>query len=273
MLGRIRFAATALLAAVALVLLLPFHLLAINFGGRSAMKVAQLWQRFVCTLIGIRITVTGAPAGERPLLLLSNHTSWLDIPILAAVAPVSFIAKSEVAKWPVIGFLAKAQRSVFVDRTRRHATGAQADEVAGRLSKGDIIVLFAEGTSSDGNKVLPFRSALVGAAQRAIEGNGGATVQAVAIAYPKMLGLPLGRQHRPLVAWYGGASLAPHLARILSHGGVDVHVVFGPAQRLAAGDDRKRVTQEAGELVRKLVAGINAGRDPAEAFGAEPATS
>ena len=132
------------------------------------MKVAQLWQRFVCFLIGIRITVTGAPAAERPLLLLSNHNSWLDIPILAAVAPVSFIAKKEVAGWPVVGFLAKAQRSVFVDRTRRHATGAHADEVASRLSKGDIMVLFAEGTSSDGNKVLPFRSALVGAAQMAI---------------------------------------------------------------------------------------------------------
>ena len=102
--------------------------------------------------------------------------------------------------------------------------------MAGRLSKGDIIVLFAEGTSSDGNKVLPFRSALVGAAQRAIEDGGAATVQPVAIAYRKMLGLPLGRQHRPLVAWYGGTDLLPHLKRVLSEGGIDVHVVFGPAR-------------------------------------------
>ena len=264
MLGRIRFAGTIVLATLALALLLPFHFIAVARGGRSSMKVAQLWQIFVCFLIGIRVTITGAPAEERPLLLLANHTSWLDIPVLAGVAPLSFIAKSEVAAWPIVGFLARTQRTVFVERDRRHATGAQADEVAGRLSKGDIIVLFAEGTSSDGNKVLPFRSALVGAAQRAIADGGAATVQPVAIAYRKMLGLPLGRQHRPRVAWYGGTDLMPHLRRVLSEGGIDVHVVFGPPRRLAAGDDRKAVTREAGELVRRLVSTLNAGRPPSD---------
>jgi 1-acyl-sn-glycerol-3-phosphate acyltransferase len=260
LLGRIRFTGTIVLAALALVLLLPFHLIAVALGGRSSMRVAQLWQRFVCFLIGIRVTVTGAPAAERPLLLLANHTSWLDIPVLAGVAPLSFIAKSEVARWPVVGFLAKAQRTVFVERGKRHATGAQADEVAGRLSRGDIIVLFAEGTSSDGNRVLPFRSALVGAAQRAIADGGAANMQPVAVAYRRMLGLPLGRQHRPRVAWYGGTDLLPHLKRVLSEGGIDVHVVFGPPRRLAAGDDRKSVTREAGELVRRVVSTLNAGR-------------
>jgi 1-acyl-sn-glycerol-3-phosphate acyltransferase len=153
---------------------------------------------------------------------------------------------------------------VFVDRTRRHATGAQAGEIAGRLSKGDILVLFAEGTSSDGNKVLPFRSALVGAAQMAIGDGEAATIQPVAIAYQKMLGLPLGRQHRPLVAWYGGTDLLPHLKRVLSEGGIDVNVVFGPAHRLGTGDNRKKVTQEAGEMVRRTVAALNGGRSPEE---------
>lgn len=260
MVGSIRFVGTVTLAALALGLLLPFHLVAVRRGGHSTMKVAQLWQRFVCFLIGIRITVTGAPAGERPLLLLANHTSWLDIPVLASVAPLSFIAKSEVARWPVVGFLARTQRTVFVDRNNRHATGEKADEVAGRLSKGDIIVLFAEGTSSDGNRVLPFRSALVGAAQRAIGDGGVATVQPVAIAYRKMLGLPLGRQHKPRVAWYGGTDLLPHLKRVLSEGGIDVEVVFGPPHRLTAGEDRKALTRDAGDLVRRTVAALNAGR-------------
>ena len=264
MLGRIRLLATAGLAGLALAALLPFHLLNARFNRRSSMGVARLWQRFVCKLMGMRVAVTGAPADERPLLLLANHTSWLDIPVLASVAPVSFNAQREVADWPVVGFLARAQHTLFVDRKRRHATGAQADEVAGRLSGGDIIVLFAEGTSSDGNKVLPFRSALVGAAQRAIEGSGAATVQPVAIAYQRMLGLPLGRQHRPLVAWHGGSKLAPHVRRVLSEGGIDVQVVFGPPRRLGPDDDRKAVTREAGELVRRLVSGVNGGRSPAE---------
>jgi 1-acyl-sn-glycerol-3-phosphate acyltransferase len=98
-------------------------------------------------------------------------------------------------------------------------------------------------------------------------------VQPVAIAYQKMLGLPLGRQHRPLVAWYGGTDLLPHLKRILSEGGIDVNVVFGPARALSAADNRKAATQQAGELVRRLVAALNGGRDPAKvlaATGREP---
>jgi 1-acyl-sn-glycerol-3-phosphate acyltransferase len=266
MVGAVRFWGTAVLAGLAFVLLLPFHLVAVWTAGRHRMAVARLWQRFACFLMGIRITVTGAPARERPLLLLANHISWLDIPVLAAVAPVSFVAKQEVAGWPIVGFLAKAQRSVFIDRERRLATGAKADEVAGRLSRGDIIVLFAEGTSSDGNSVLPFRSALVGAAQRASAEGGSATVQPVAIAYQRILGLPLGRQHRPRVAWYGGMDLLPHLKGILSDGGIDVRVVFGPPWKVSASGDRKVLTQAAGQLVRRLVAGLNAGRPATEAL-------
>ena len=263
MLGTLRLVATAALAALSLLALLPFHLAGVAIGGRAASAVTIVWHRFVVRLIGIRVIVSGAPSRERPLLLLSNHMSWLDIPVLASVAPVSFIAKQEVAGWPVFGWLAKLQRSVFIDRKRRHSTGAAAAELAGRLSKGDIMVLFAAGTSGDGTRVLPFRSALVGAAQRALSGDGAATVQPVAIAYRKMLGLPLGRQHRPQVAWYGGSDLAPHLKRVLSLGAIDVHVLFGPARRLTAEDDRKRAAAEAGAFARRTVAAINAGRTDA----------
>jgi 1-acyl-sn-glycerol-3-phosphate acyltransferase len=241
------------------------------------MALAPAWHRLVLRLIGVRVHVTGELARERPLLLLSNHMSWLDIEVLGALAPVSFVAKKEVAGWPVFGWLARLQRSVFIDRDRRHTAGSQAEEMASRLSQGDIIVLFAEGTSSDGNRVLPFRSALVGAAQLAMAGEDGAegakaaTVQPVAIAYTRMGGLPLGRQHRPHVAWYGGMDLGPHLARVLAEGGVDVEVVFCPPRRLGAGADRKRVTAEAGALVRRLVAGLNAGHAP-EILLAEDAT-
>lgn len=264
MLGRMRLAATAVLAAAALVLLLPFHLIGMAVGGRAASVVTVFWHRFALTLMGVRVVVTGAPDAGRPLLLLANHVSWLDIPVLASLAPLSFVAKNEVAGWPVFGWLARLQRSVFVDRERRRATGEQADELAGRLSAGDIVVLFAEGTSSDGNRVLPFRSALVGAAQRAAAGGGEAVVQPVAIAYPRMLGLPVGRRHRPRIAWYGGMDLLPHLRHVLSLGGIDVHIVFGPAWRLAPGTDRKRVSAAAGAFVRRTVAALNAGRTPEE---------
>ncbi|MYZ47425.1 lysophospholipid acyltransferase family protein [Propylenella binzhouense] len=269
-LEQIRLWGTAVLAGLALAVLVPFHLAGVVIGGRAASAVTVLWHRFVMRLVGIRVHVTGEIARDRPLLLLANHISWLDITVLASVAPVSFVAKKEVAGWGVFGWLAKLQRSVFVDRERRHATGASAEEVAERLSAGDIILLFAEGTSSDGNRVLPFRSALVGAAQRLIEGGGGATVQPVAIAYRSMLGIPLGRQHRPEIAWYGDMDLLPHLSHLLGLGGIDVEIVFAPPRRLRASDDRKRVTAEAGQAVRRVVAGLNAGRRPEDLLAALP---
>ena len=271
MIGTVRFSITLVLATLSLLALLPFHFIAIAiaiaFRGPNAGAVAMRWHRFVLALMGIKVTVHGAPAPDRPLLLLSNHMSWLDIPVLASRAPLSFIAKQEVSGWPVIGWLAKLQRTVFVDRERRHRTGHVADQVAGRLARGDIIMLFAEGTSSDGNTVLPFRSALIGAAHKAMDDEGSATVQPVALAYTRMLGLPLGRQHRAKVAWFGGMDLMPHLKAVLASGAIDVEVVFGPPHDLTSRTDRKEVAAQAGAFVKTTVARLNAGRDPAPPAG------
>ena len=161
------------------------------------------YHRFVCRVMGVRITVQGAPSRMRPLLLASNHISWLDIPVISAVAPVSFIAKSEVAGWPVIGWLAKLQRSVFVARERRSQTGVITRHIADRLGRGDAMLLFPEGTTSDGNRIRTFRSALVGAAEALVaDGGDGAAIhiQPMALAYTRINGLPLGRPERPHIA-------------------------------------------------------------------------
>jgi len=262
MIGTVRLSITILLATLSLLALLPFHFIAIAIGGSNAGAVAMRWHRFALFLMGVRVSVRGTLAPGRPLLLLSNHMSWLDIPVLASRVPLSFIAKKEVASWPVIGWLAKLQRSVFVDRQRRHRTAQVADQVAGRLARGDIIVLFAEGTSSDGNTVLPFRSALIGAAHKALDGEESATVQPVALAYTRVQGLPLGRQHRTKVAWFGDMDLAPHLKAVLANGAIDVEVVFGPPHDLTLQTDRKAVAVEAGAFVKKTVARLNTGHDP-----------
>ena len=99
------------------------------------------------------------------MFLISNHVSWIDISVLSAVAPVSFVAKQEVASWPFVSWLAKLQRSVFIDRNRRSEVGDKANEILNRLAAGDHIVLFAEGTSSDGNSVIPFKTSLFAAAK------------------------------------------------------------------------------------------------------------
>ncbi|MEW6257905.1 MAG: lysophospholipid acyltransferase family protein [Pseudomonadota bacterium] len=220
------------------------------------------YHRGVLRLIGVRVRVHGAPAKGRPLLLLSNHASWLDITVVGSLFPLFFVAKSEVEKWPVIGLLAALQRTVFVDRQRRSATGAVNREIAARLAEGDPVVLFAEGTSDDGNRVLPFRSALVGAVRDAFDGERHVIVQPMAVAYVRLQGIPMGRSHRPVAAWTGDLDLGPHLLELLRQGAVDVDVTFGHARMLDGDADRKQVTRACEQDVRTLCAARLLGRIP-----------
>ncbi|GLK83358.1 lysophospholipid acyltransferase family protein [Ancylobacter defluvii] len=229
---------------------IPCQWVAVRFTLDARRWIPVLYHRFVLAMLGVKVRVIGAPAADRPLMILSNHVSWLDIAVLGAQFPLGFIAKSEVAGWPGIGLLARLQRTIFVDRQARAATGRVSAEIADRLDGGDPVVLFAEGTSSDGNRVLPFRSALVGAARPSAEGRP-ATLQPLAIAYVAQGGVPLGRARRPLVAWYGDMDLAPHLMEVLRRGGIEVELRFGAP---IAGTDRKTATSHAEAAVRAMMA-------------------
>lgn len=256
MIGRLR--AVLVLAGVgALTLaLLPPQLLAMAFRLPLRRTLPRLWHRSAAALIGLRIAVRGAPASGRPLLLVSNHQSWADMVALGAVVECAFIAKSEVRAWPLVGWLARLQRTVFVERARRTGTDRQADEIARRLEEGDAMVLFAEGTTSDGNGVLPFKTALFGALQTAIgrSGEDSVLVQPVAIAWTKAHGLPLGRAGRPLAAWSGDEELAPHLMAFLREGAFDVEIVFAEPLPVRAGSDRKAVAGRCRDLVAQALA-------------------
>src|SRR5215472_13423752 len=236
----------ALLVAAAIVamtlVLIPLQWISILLRAPTQRLIPVGYHRALCALLGIRIRVMGQRTPQRPLLLVANHSSWLDVPIITAVAPVVFVAKQEVASWPLLGLLAKLQRSVFVDRARRHKTGEVNAEIAQRLAAGDPVVLFGEGTSSDGNRILPFRTALIGAARDALaeaEHTRRVWLQPMSIAYIRLFGLPLGRQHRPLVAWYGGSPLWPHLLGIARRGGIDVVVTWGEPVAFDETSDRK----------------------------------
>lgn len=245
-----------ILVVVAL-LLLPFQVAGILLNNRLQRIVPILFHRTACALIGVRITQVGERSRESPVLLLSNHASWLDISVLGAVAPVVFVAKSEVANWPVFGWLAKLQRTIFVERERRHKTGDAARAMGDRLLGGDVVVLFPEGTSSDGIRILPFRSALIGAVHHTISDqthHDRVTVQPVSIAYVRYGGVPVGRALRDKVAWYGETELVPHLMNVLSAGAVDVTVSWGEAIGYGMNADRKQIARDAEAAVRRMTA-------------------
>lgn len=242
--------------------LIPLQLLAIALKLPGPMRrLPLLWHRLATRILGIRVHIHGAPADSRPLLLVANHVSWLDITVIGSVMELSFISKSEVASWPIFGLFAKLQRSVFVERERRAKTGEVAGEIAERLKAGDVLVLFGEGTSSNGIHVLPFRTALIGGAAKAGEAAGAPpTIQPLAINFTQLHGLPIGRFHKPRVAWYGDMEMASHLWWVLKHGEIDVDVAFGEPMPFGNGTDRKRVAKAAEDAVRRLVGEATAGR-------------
>lgn len=238
--------------------LMPLQLLFLVTGSRLARIFPHWYHRQVCKIAGIRVDVEGEVAEKQGVLLISNHVSWIDITVLSAVAPVSFVAKQEVASWPFVSWLAKLQRSVFVDRNRRSEVGDKANEILDRLAGGDHIVLFAEGTSSDGNSVIPFKTALFAAAKPAGGAPMGAAVsaQTLALTYTKVHGLPLCRRGRHVVAWYGDMELASHAWRLLGLGPIDAHIRIGPPMPLDQFPDRKTLARYAEDKVRKDVADL-----------------
>jgi lyso-ornithine lipid O-acyltransferase len=192
-------------------------------------------------------------------LMLANHTSWADIVIFSAVAPISFVSKSEVANWPFFGTLARLQRTVFVDRNRRSTTGETRDAIRERLLAGDALVLFPEGTSHTGNTVLPFKSALLGAAEAILANGQHVKVQPVSTAFTGLHGLPMGRENRPFFAWYGDMEMVPHLWEALLTGPLDVVVQFHEPFSLDV-MDRKELARRAENVVRTGQAEALAGR-------------
>lgn len=274
--GRLR--AGVLLAGFILsaLLLMPAQALALKLRLPLAKRLPNRYHRFLCKLIGIRVTTRGVPYEGGACLIAANHTSWLDIPIMASLQPSSFVAKSEVAGWPFFGTLAKLQQTVFVERERRTRTAESRNEIHGRISGGDRLILFPEGTSSDGNRVLPFKSALMSVAQLAIVSSEAdreedLVVQPVSVAYVNLCGIPMGRQFRPFFAWYGDMDLFPHLWEAFSLGPIEVVVEYHKSVTIREIGNRKALAAYCEDACRRGVARALAGRpemaEPDEAAG------
>lgn len=223
--------------------------------------IPMLAHKLLCKYLGIKVNVVGEIAKGKPTLLVSNHISWMDIPAIGAVLPISFVAKAEVGRWPIVRTLAKMQKTIFVDRTRKTDTGRVATEMGARMNEGRGVVLFAEGTSDIGSHVLPFRSALVGATQMAMKSAGGGEIyiQPMCIAYTKLNGLPISRAERTKIAWVGDMGLTDNLSDILLSGTKSVTIMLGEPMLIDAEMNRKAITQKAHAQVRAMLVALNRG--------------
>lgn len=222
-----RAVARVLAMAALLLICLPIWAICRLFGGGAFM--VRFFLGSVGWLLGLRVQVEGQPI-DGNVLYAGNHISWLDIPAIGGAAPARFIAKSEIAGWSIIGWLAKIGGSVFVARQKRSETRQQANAVSVALTEGRPVVLFAEGGTGDGLVLTPFRPSLFAAANEA-----GVTVQPLAVDYGARAGE---------IAWPSGAGFASELKRMLNRP-APVHVTLHFLPPLdGASVDRKSLARE-----------------------------
>jgi 1-acyl-sn-glycerol-3-phosphate acyltransferase len=257
MIGWLRIAITLALVTMVTPLAILAQFVVLRTGMLHPGALPRLFHAFTLRLLDIRVHVTGERSPLRPLLVVANHVSWTDISVLGSLERFSFVAKSDMADWPVFGTLARLQRSVFVDRDRTRGAREQARELGERLAAGEAVVLFAEGTTCDGNAVGAFKSTLFGAAQAALASQPGLDtvhVQPVTIAYTRLHGMPMGRQHRAHAAWIGESDLLPHIGALLREGGMDVEIKFGQPVPFTRGMDRKKIARDVEQTIRRSMA-------------------
>ena len=203
--------------------------------GHAKVSFPRIYWSVMCRILGLRVRSIGQQAGhgptrgeKRPVVFVSNHSSWLDILVLGGQLEACFISKEEVEGWPVIGFVAKLGRTVFVRRTRA-STGRERDDMRARLRDGDNLILFPEGTTSDGSRVMPFRSAFLSIAELPATADGlPPIVQPVSVVYDRLGYLPAGRSTRPLFAWYGDMDIGSHFWRLAQFRGLRATVLLHP---------------------------------------------
>lgn len=228
-------------------LMVPAQLIYTLRKSSNPFRLPRVFHRLLLKLLGLRVDVLGSPATTTPVFFVANHSSYLDISVLGSIVEGAFVAKAEVARWPLFGFLSRLQKTVFVERHPSRA-GDHSDDLHARLAAGQNIVLFPEGTSSDGLYVLPFKSGLFEAAEEKLS-TGSVTVQPVSITCTELDGMPITRALRPYYAWFGEMTLVGHLWNVFQLGRFTVEVVFHAPVAPAAFSDRKALTHYCQEQV------------------------
>lgn len=210
-------------------------------------RIPTLFHRLTCQSLGIKVRVHGVAVPTGGVLFVANHLSWSDIPVLGSKLAASFVSKAEVGGWGLLGYLSRLGETIYVERQRRQATGEQRDQIARRLADGGRVILFPEGTNSDGTRVLPFKSSLFSV----VEGMGSEDfiVQPVSLAYTRINGMPITRAMLPQVAWVGEVPLEPHIADFMRLGSVTAEILIHPPVRRADFASRKELARHCQEVV------------------------
>ena len=256
--GIVRVCKAALIILLNTAFLLPGLVVAAfpeNVRIRAASAGMSIWAKVACSILGIRIKKTAIQKIPPGSLVVANHCSYLDILVLGSLIPGVFVAKQEVASWPLLGWLSRLAGTIFVDRRSRMSAITTLFAIKRRLIADTSVFLFPEGTTNNGTNILTFKSYFFGIP---VEKN--RPVQPVSIVYSHINGKPVDNHEKDRIAWYGTMSLLPHLWYLLGVKNIDVRVHFSPAiEDITEGLDAAKIRKMVASMAHKnVVAGYEA---------------
>ena len=225
--------------------LIPIQYIFVQFKLKHRIYIPIVFHKILLKILGIKVKLIGQNAIVRPLILAGNHTSYLDIIILGSIMPICFIAKEDIKHWFLLGFLAKMQNTIFIKR-KNYKTLENLNSINKELDNKSAIVLFPEGTTNTGKKVLNFKSSLF----NLFENNNTLTLQNFSLCYTHINDMPIDNRTRPQISWYGDMNIMSHLSNFLKISCVNATIVFHPILPLK-GLDRKSISISSIKQVKK----------------------
>ncbi len=219
--------------------------------GSFSYHLPRIWHNAVRSIFGIRYEIIGTPCTDKQTIFMSNHLSYLDIPVLGSIIKSPFVAKSEVEGWAVFGFLSTLQQTIFIQRKRSEAA-KQKNELQSRIDAGNSLIIFPEGTSTSGLEVFPFKSSLFSLALG--EGRENLYVQPVTIKLVEIDGkAPHSKEEHDIYAWPfdDDIELGEHLTRFAKTSGAKLRITFHPPLKASDYNDRKVLAKACHDNVSK----------------------
>ncbi|MAI29904.1 MAG: hypothetical protein CMP38_06830 [Rickettsiales bacterium] len=225
--------------------LTPIQYILVKIKLRYRIYIPIIFHKILLRILGIKVKLIGQKISKRPLILAGNHTSYIDIIILGSIMPICFIAKNEIKSWFLFGFLAKLQNTIFIKR-KNIKTLESIKNINKDLDSESAIVLFPEGTTNSGKKVLNFKSSLF----NLFENNNTLRLQNFSLCYTHVNNMPIDNRTRPQISWYGDMNIITHLLNFLKLSSVNATVVLHPAMSIK-GLDRKAISMSSIKQVKE----------------------
>ena len=227
-----------LLALLSIAVMISQTIILSVYRGPASYLIPILWERGARRIFGVKIITVGKPVCDRQVIYMSNHLSYIDIPVLGSLVYGSFVARGDVRQWPIWGYLGSMQQTVYISRDPKHIA-REKPKLDKMIADGKNLIIFPEGTSSNGAGVLPFKSSFFSLAYD--DPNRKITIQPVTITVLEMDGKPAAHDQavRDIYAWYGEMDLMPHMWRLAQLKGGTVQVEFHAPHEAANYPDRK----------------------------------